>query len=278
MSVAISELLNVKQRDYSSIMGALVVALALAQLASSLIIIENKPVHQKMTAHSRHKALAPWLSRRSVAALIPAAALAPRATHAAPAQMPIGALLPLVELRASIVDAQRDLDERDDVPAARRRILTLIQSRELFRTVVAQNTQRYGEAIDDVSERAKNELRVLRTADRVVAKLERAELALSQKGQREEATLALKAARSGVEALLEDQPVPRAETLLGALRAADGDGDGLLSDAELASLPGGLREEAYDAQGVLADAAALSPKGDRSRKLSAGSRIFLGIQ
>ena len=121
MSVAISELLNVKQRDYSSIMGALVVALALAQLASSLIIIENKPVHQKMTAHSRHKALAPWLSRRSVAALIPAAALAPRATHAAPAQMPIGALLPLVELRASIVDAQRDLDDRDDVPAARRR-------------------------------------------------------------------------------------------------------------------------------------------------------------
>ena len=77
--------------------------------------------------------------------------------------MPIGALLPLVELRASIVDAQRDLDDRDDVPAARRRILTLIQSRELFRTVVAQNTQRYGEAIDDVSERAKNELRVLRT-------------------------------------------------------------------------------------------------------------------
>ena len=244
--------------------------------ASALAPAPSSTLAPSACVASRRDALA--------AGVVAACAAAPRP---AAATAPLGAVLPLIELRYSIVEAQRSL-ESSEISAARSRILKLIASRELFRTVVAQNTQRYGADIDDVGARAKNELRVLRTADRVVAKLERAELALSQVrpgssaaegSPRSEAGAALAAALSGVESLLgesTDQSAA-AEKLFVALRGADGDGDGVLSDLELASLPEALRRDAYEAQAVLADAAALSPKGDRLQKLNAGSRIFLGM-
>ena len=236
----------------------------------------------------------PWVGRRSLAfwsALGVSSALAPSNSVAA---IPVGALLPLVELRGSIADATRDV-EAGDVPKARSRLLKLISSRELFRTVVAQNTQRYLEdSVDDVAARAKNELRAVRTADRAVSKRERAELALNlvrsngrepptkdgQPTPREEALGALNAARASVEALLADaspRDVSQAEGLLSALRAADGDDDGIISDEELATLPATLRREAYDAQGVIANAASMSPRGDAMRKMGTGSRLFIGI-
>lgn len=231
-------------------------------------------------------ALRPIVTRRAVlgATAAPMAlVVAPHFARAADDGLGIGGLLPLVELRASLAETAKDVETRE-FAGARRRLLKLIAARELFRTVVAQNAQRSlaEDGGDAKMARAKGELRVLRTADRVVAKITRAELCLSQGRTPElvdEARAALDAAAASLGALLDAAPpgdVARAERLLVALRRAD-DGDGVLSDDELAALPAEQRRDAYDAQGAIALAAELAGKGDSLRRMSTGARLFIGM-